>query len=371
MIFRSHLIRSLVARGHDVLCMAPDFAPAVRAHVEELGALTADYPLARRGLNPLDDIKSLRALLAQMRSFRPDVVMGYTPKPAIYGSIAARIARVPRIVPMITGLGIAFLGQSRRDRALQFLSRRLYARAFRSSHAAIFHNKEDQRQLSRVKVLPAGFPARVVGGSGVDLAQFGETPLPAVTDGLSFLMVARLLKYKGVLEFCEAAREVKKTTPNARFVLVGPEEHGPGGLTAADMARWQDCVTYAGPQSDVRPYLARCHVFVLPSYDGEGLPRTVLEAMATGRPIITTDSRGCRETVDERVNGCLVPIGDAKALAEAMRSFLRRPDLIPAMARASRQKAVRRFDVEIVTRDTMAILLPGVHHADGVHLQSS
>jgi glycosyltransferase involved in cell wall biosynthesis len=356
-IFRSHLIRALVSRGHDVLCLAPDFSAEVRAHVLALGAKTADYPLSRRGLNPVHDLKSLRALLAQMRSFRPDVVMGYTPKPAIYGAIAARLARVPRIIPMITGLGYAFLGSSRRDRTIQFVSKQLYARALRSSHSAIFHNKDDQRQLLQNRVIPAGLPTHVVGGSGIDLTAFSEMPLPATTNGLTFLMIARLLKYKGVIEFCEAAREVRKSSPTARFVLVGPEEPGPGGLTAAHLAQWQDCVAYVGPQADVRSYLAQCHVFVLPSYDGEGLPRTVLEAMAIGRPIITTDARGCRETVDERVNGCLVPVGDANALAEAMNSFLRRPDQLTAMARASRQKAVRMFDVEIVTRDMLAILL--------------
>ena len=355
--FRSHLVGSLVSRGHDVLCLAPDFSEEVRAQVLKLGAKTADYPLSRRGLNPFNDFKSMRALLAQMRSFRPDIVMGYTPKPAIYGSLAARLAHVPRIVPMITGLGYAFLGRSRRDRSVQFISRRLYARAFRSSHAAVFHNQDDAHQLVQSKVIPDGLPTHIVGGSGVSLSDFRESPLPATQDGLTFLMIARLLKYKGVVEFCEAARIIRKTAPASRFVLVGPEEAGPGGLTAAQMMHWQDCVTYAGPQADVRPYLSQCHVFVLPSYDGEGLPRTILEAMAVGRAIITTDARGCRETVDERVNGCLVPVANAEALAEAMRSFLRRPDLLPAMARASRQKATRLFDVEIVTQDMLAILL--------------
>jgi glycosyltransferase involved in cell wall biosynthesis len=284
-------------------------------------------------------------------------VMGYTPKAAIYGAIAARRARVPRIVPMITGLGYAYLGGSRRDKVIRFVTNRLYARALRSSHAVVFHNKEDRQYLAQAKVLPPYLPAHVVGGSGVNLEQFGEVAVPPAGDGLTFLMIARLLKYKGVIEYCEAARAVRQIAPNARFLLVGPEEDGPGGLTAVGLAAWSDSVTYLGPQDDVRPYLARCHVFVLPSHDGEGLPRTVLEAMATGRPIITTDTRGCRETVDERVNGCLVPAGDSPALAEAMLSFIRRPDLIPAMARSSRQKAVRRFDVELVTRDMLSVLL--------------
>ena len=383
-IFRAHLIRSLVAHGHEVLCLAPEFDAGaaiavspddtagdaaevtmakvishddVRARIEAMGAQTAGYPLSRRGLNPLDDLKSLRALRAHMRAFQPDVVMGYTPKAAIYSALAARSTRVPRIVPMITGLGYAFLGHSRKDKAVRVVTSRLYARAFRCSHAAIFHNKDDHEQLARTRVLPLGLPVHVVGGSGVDLSEFGEVALPGLGDGLTFLMIARLLKYKGVEEYCQAARDVRRVAPGARFLLVGPEEQGPGGISAAQLANWNDCVTYLGPRADVRPYLAQCHVFVLPSHDGEGLPRTVLEALATGRPVITTNTRGCRDTVDERVNGCLVPAGDARALADAMLSFLRRPDLIPAMARASRQKALRRFDVERVTKDMLAVML--------------
>lgn len=363
LIFRAHLIASLVRRGHEVICLAPDYGLQNRAQVEALGATTADYPLQRRGLNPFDDLKTLRALLVQIRRLQPDVVMGYTPKAAIYGAIAGRMARVPRIVPMITGLGFAYLGTTWRDAVVRLVTTRLYARALRSSHAVIFHNRDDQRQLASAQVLPPALPAHVVGGSGVDLTAFAETPLPDIGTGLTYLMIARLLRYKGVIEFCEAARIVRKSAPNARFLLIGPAEEGPGGLTAADLAGWQDCVTYLGPKIDVRPFLAQCHVFVLPSYDGEGLPRTVLEAMAIGRPVITTDARGCRETVDERVNGCLVPVGDAPALADAMLSFLRRPDLIAAMARASRQKAARRFDVEIVTREMLAVLLDDAGHA--------
>ena len=357
-ILRPHLIRTLVLHGHEVLCLAPDYTDKVRARVRDLGAVTGDYPLARRGLNPMQDLKSLRALRLQMRAFRPDVVMGYTPKPAIYGSIAARLARVPRIVPMLTGLGYAFLGRSPRDKVVQAISRRLYARAFRGAAAIIFHNREDRDQLTLAGVVPASVPTHVVGGSGVDLTAFAERPLPPVGDGgLTFLMIARLLRYKGVVEFCEAAREVRKTTPHARFVLVGPEELGAAGLNANQLEAWSDCVTYLGPQDDVRPHLESCHVFVLPSYDGEGLPRTILEAMAIGRPIITTDTRGCRETVDERVNGCLVPPRDARALADAMTTFIAHTDLLPAMARASRQKAVRRFDVELITREMLWIML--------------
>jgi glycosyltransferase involved in cell wall biosynthesis len=283
--------------------------------------------------------------------------MGYTAKPAIYGALAARSARVPRIVPMLTGLGYAFLdGGGVKRLAVRKATLALYKRAFRASHAAIFHNRDDLAVIRAHRVLPERLPVHVVSGSGIDLAHYTPVAFPPTGDGLTFLMIARLVRYKGVEEYCEAARAVKTAHPRTRFVLVGPEEGGPAGFSASALAAWSDCVEYLGPSDDVREHIARSHVYVLPSY-GEGMPRTVLEAMALGRPIITTDARGCRETVDERVNGCLVPTGDSRALAEAMLSFLRRPDEIPAMGRASRQKAERRFDVRMVNREMIDILV--------------
>lgn len=357
-LFRGVLIRELVARGHRVRCYAPDHSADTTAAIGALGAETDSYPLARSGLNPLQDLKSLRALTARMASFAPHIVMGYTPKPAIYGSLAAARIGVPRIVPMITGLGFAFQdGGGVKRGVAQAVSRRLYARALARSHAVIFHNKDDHRLLAGLGVVPPGLPVHVVSGSGVDLDQFPVMPLPPLLEGkgLCFLMIARLLKAKGVAEFCEAARMVKEKSPYSRFVLVGPEESGPDGFSKDRLAAYDGIVEYAGRQSDVRPFLGQCHAYILPSY-GEGMPRTVLEALAVGRPIVTTDARGCRETVDERVNGILVPVADSTALAEAMLSILRRPDLVPAMARASRQKAENRFDVSKVNRQMLSAL---------------
>lgn len=354
--FRGSLISDLKARGHDILCLAPDFTPDIVSRLEALGADVAAYPLERTGLNPVADYKSLDALTKIFKAWRGDVVMGYTAKPAIYASLAARRARVPRIVPMITGLGYAFLeGQGALGKTVQAAMRQLYWAALKVSHGVIFHNQDDRRVLEDLGVVPKTLPVHVVSGSGVDLDHYGEAPLPPLERGLVFLLIARLVRYKGLEEYCAAARIVKSRAPQARFLLVGPEETGPAGFPVADLSQYGDAIEYQGPMTDVRPAMAGCHVYVLPSY-GEGMPRTVLEALAMGRPIITTDTRGCRETVDERVNGCLVPVGDAEALASAMESFLKRPDLIPSMARASRLKAERRFDVRLVNQDMMAAL---------------
>ncbi len=358
LLFRGGLIGDMLARGHRVICFAPDFDDETRQAVHALGAECQDYPLARTGLNPLADLKAQRALVRAFRAIRPHVVMGYTAKPAIYASLAAARIGVEHIVPMITGLGYAFLeGQGRKAAIVQRLLKRLYRKALRRSHAVIFHNKDDYRVLADMRVIAPTLPVHIVNGSGVDLERFATMPLPPLTDGngLVFLMIARLVRYKGIFEFVDAARAVKAKAPAARFVIVGPEESGPAGFPVEQLREYEDVVEYLGSHVDVRPALGKCHVYVLPSY-GEGMPRTVLEALAVGRPVITTNARGCRETVDERVNGCLVPIGDARALAEAMESFLHRPDLIPAMARASRQKAERVFDERLVNRMMLQVL---------------
>lgn len=354
--FREALLKAAVAGGHRVLCLAPDFTPDIEARLRALGCETAGFPLQRTGLNPLEDVRSFRALRSIFADWKPDVVTGYTPKAAIYSATAARKARVPRVAPMITGLGYAFLKeQGLKLTAVRHTTKALYRWAFHCSDAAIFHNHDDLRQLRSDGLIPARLSTHVVGGSGVDLARFREAPLPALADGLVFLMVARLVRYKGVFEFCEAARLVRERGGRARFVLIGPEEGGPVGLTAEKLEAFAGIIEYLGPRDDIAEQMARAHVYVLPSY-GEGMPRTVLEALAVGRPVITTDVHGCRDTVEPGVNGLLVPPRDVEALAGAMESMLRRPDLIPAMAAASRARAEQRFSVEGVVRETLAAL---------------
>ncbi len=347
-LFRGALIREIAARGHHVLCAAPDLDDGMRERLTGFGAEARDVPLQRTGLNPAADRQTVKALAALFRDWRPDIVMGYTPKPAIYASMAARQAEVGRIVPMITGLGYAFLpGGGLKRRLIRQASKALYRRALAGCQGVIFHNRDDARVLREAGCLPDGLPVFVVSGSGVDLQAFTEQPLPPISGGLTFLMIARLVRYKGVAEYCAAARELKRRSPTARWLLVGPEETGPAGFRVADLEGYGDAVDHVGPVDDVRPHLGRCHVYVLPSY-GEGMPRTVLEALATGRPVISTDTRGCRETVRDGVNGRLVPVGDASALGDAMQEFLKRPDRIPGMARESRRLAEERFDVRKV-----------------------
>ena len=348
LLFRRPLIEAIGKLGHEVLAFAPDIAPAIKTELERIGATPIEIPLSRTGLNPLADLATLNALTGLFRAHRPDVVMGYTPKPSIYASLAAARAGVPRIVPMVTGLGYAFLdGGGLKAGLIRRAMCALYARAFTASHCAVFHNADDRAVLTDAGCLPASLPTRVVSGSGVDLDYFAERPMPALDGGLTFLMIARLVRYKGIAEYCAAAAMLKTRVPEARFLLAGPEESGPAGFPVSELENAAGAVDYLGAVDDVRPLLAQAHIYVLPSY-GEGMPRTVLEALATGRPIITTDARGCRETVDAGKNGRLVPARDAEALADAMETMAKQPDALAAMARESRRLAEATFDVHKV-----------------------
>jgi glycosyltransferase involved in cell wall biosynthesis len=349
-------LKDIRAAGHQVRCLAPDLDRETIAVLEAAGLETMPVRLDRTGLNPLSDIETMKGLIAAFRAWRPDVVTGYTPKAAIYSALAGAQAGVPRRVPMVTGLGYAFLKSwSPRILAVRQVTKRLYRRAFRASTGAIFQNKDDLALLSQLALLPRSLPLTVVGGSGVDMARFAEIPPPPIEGGLTFLLIARLVRYKGIFEYCEAARIVRRAGARARFLLIGPGEGGPAGFPASELARYQDVVTYLGPKDDVRPFIEAAHVYVLPSY-GEGMPRTVLEALAIGRPVITTDANGCRDTVEEGVNGIIVPVADAEALAAAMTQLIARPELILPMAEASRRKAERDFDVRVVNRATRAAL---------------
>ena len=348
LLFRRSLIEAIIAKGHQVQALAPDLSPALAADLAAIGAEAISYPLSRTGLNPLADLASLRHLTDMFRENRPDVVMGYTPKPSIYASLAARRAGVPHIVPMVTGLGYAYLeGGGFKSRIIRAITSTLYARAFAVSHGAVFHNKDDRAVLQAAGCLPSGLTSSVVNGSGVDLDHFAAQPLPPLGDGATFLMIARLVGYKGIAEYVEAATQLKRQAPTARFLLAGPQESGPAGHPVAKLREPTSPVEYLGPVDDVRPLFARCHIYVLPSY-GEGMPRTVLEALASARPVITSDARGCRETVVTGENGVLVPPRNAQALAAAMAEMLKRPDRLTAMAAASRRIAERKFDVASV-----------------------
>jgi glycosyltransferase involved in cell wall biosynthesis len=344
-ILRRDLIEALISRGHRVLCLTP---PGAGKHIRILrgiGALHRVIETPPPSLRMISDWQTIISLIAQFKDWQPNIVMSFGLRTLVLAAMAARRADVRRVVTMVNGLP---------SDGVESVGRRRFAHAIRASDALVFHNRDDQRFLSELGLLPANIPSVVVPGSGIDLVAFPSAPLPPRDKGLVFLMLARLERRRGVLEYKAAAQRLKKTWPDAIFRFAGPVSGQPD-FVSPDVLTEGGAVEYLGHLDDVYPALAAAHVYVYPSYR-EGMPRSVLEALATGRPVITTRTPGCADAVDEMVSGCLVPPADADALAIAMESYLRNPDLLPAGSRAARLKAERRFNVDDVNAALLRVL---------------
>ncbi|MCP4407264.1 MAG: glycosyltransferase family 4 protein [Gammaproteobacteria bacterium] len=352
--FRGALIREIVHAGHDVISMAEPATDPIRSDIEALGAVYRSFPVRRSGLSPRQDFLTYCALKRALQELQPDVVLAYTIKPVVWGGLALRTIPGARFYALITGLGFAFQNVDIVRKVLTALVTQLYRVSLKRASRVIFQNRDNRDEFVARKIIPRNGCA-VVNGSGVDLSAFSNTQLPA--EGSVFLMIARLLGEKGLREYAEAACLVKARYSEAVFRLVGPEDPSPDGILLAEVIQWheQGWIEYLGETDDVRPFLADCHVYVLPSYH-EGMPRTVLEAMAMGRPILTTEVPGCRETVMPGENGFLVSEGDATALAERMMWFIENRPLWQRMAARSRKMAEERFDVHSVNQSLMRIM---------------
>lgn len=376
--FRGPLLKALVERGHEVIALAPPDdndgpdTPGTAAALCALGVELLRFPMRRGGLNPFEDARTLQALRREFLRLRPDLVLAYTIKPVVYGSLAARWAKTPQVASLITGLGYAFgdmqsggepgARQSLGRRLLSRLVLRLYRTALEQNSVVFFQNPDDRDLFARLGIIGQNQGQRVVvvAGSGVDLAHFAPAPpvLPsAQTGGPVFLCIARLLWAKGVGVYVEACRLLKQRHPQAVCRLLGPLDHVPDAVPEELVRRWgeEGVVEILGPVDDVRPQLAAASVFVLPSFR-EGAPRSVLEAMAMARPVITTDVPGCRQTVEEGVTGYLVPPFEPGALMRAMERFIEAPERIIQMGAAGRRLAEERFDAAIVVQDMLAAL---------------
>jgi glycosyltransferase involved in cell wall biosynthesis len=347
--FRGDLIRHLIERGHVVVTAAPDGPADVDRTLAEWGVRRLSIGLERTGANLLADLKLLFELRRLLRAERPDVVLAYTIKPVVYGALAARWAGVPRRAAMITGLGFAFAPPTTlRQRVVRAVARGLYRAGMACTDTVFFQNPDDEADFRRAGLLRPEQGIVRTGGSGVNLNRFAALPLPE--GPLRFLMIARLLVNKGVREYLQAAASARRERPELQFHLVGPFDPHPSAVPRDEIeaAVEQGAVIYHGAASDVRPHLANCHVYVLPSYR-EGTPRSVLEAMAVGRAIVTTDAPGCRETVVPGDNGMLVAPGQAEPLAQALLKMASLPrQEISRMAARSREIAETRFDVGLV-----------------------
>ena len=358
--FRGKLLEAIHAHGYEIHIMAPEFAsfPEEQKKLEVLGYHLHEIPMQRTGTNPLADLKLLKNLYQQIRHIQPDYVLSYTIKPVIYGTLASWLAKVPHRFALITGLGYAFQNvESGKRSVFQKMVHGLYAQALKRSDKVFFQNPDDLKLFQDMHLLDADKPTVVVNGSGVNVQDFDVMPLPKNEQGqvkASFLLIARLLGDKGVREYAESARIIKAQYPESEFHLVGWIDDNPSAISQAELDTWvsEKTVNYWGKLSDVRPAIAASSVYVLPSYR-EGTPRTVLEAMAMGRAVITTDAPGCRETVSNGVNGYLVGVKSVDDLVQSMQYFIKDPQLIAYMGQRSREIALNKYDVHQVNTHMM------------------
>lgn len=358
--FRGKLLEAIQAKGYEIHVFAPDltdFADELN-QLQQLGYQVHEIPMQRTGTNPLKDLNTLMEIYRLIRQIQPDVVLSYTIKPVIYGTLAAWLAKVPKRFALITGLGYAFQNVESGKRSIfQKLVHGLYAQALKHADKVFFQNPDDLKLFQDMHLLEANKPTVVVNGSGVNVQDFEVMPLPLNEQSIvkaSFLLIARFLGDKGVREYAEAARIIKAKYPETEFHLVGWIDDNPSAISQAELDTWvnEKTVNYWGKLSDVRPAISASSVYVLPSYR-EGTPRTVLEAMAMGRAVITTDAPGCRETVSNGVNGYLVGVKSVDDLVQSMQYFIEDPMLITYMGQRSREIALNKYDVHQVNKHMM------------------
>ena len=354
--FRGKLLEAISKLGYEIHILAPDLDshPNEYKHLNSLGYHLHSIPLQRTGTNPVVDIKTLIYTYKLLIRIKPDAILSYTIKPVVYGTIAAWLARVHKRFVLLSGLGYAFQNSDEKSRTtkLQRVVYALYKQSLSKATTIFFQNPDDLKLFNQLNLINSKNHTVVINGSGVDVSDFNVVDFPKDTDGKikpSFLLVARLLKDKGIVEYVEAAKLVKQKYPQAEFHLVGWIDENPATIDQSQLDEWvsSNVIQYWGKLEDVRPAIAESSVYVLPSYR-EGTSRSVLEAMSMGRPIITTDAPGCRETVIQGKNGYLVPVKSINELANSMFSFIQDSSLIEKMGRASRAIAEEKYDVKKV-----------------------
>ena len=354
--FRGDFIKCLVLNGFEVYTAAPEYTKEDTEILRNMGAIPIEFNLQRTGLNPFKDFKSIMELKSIIKENHIDLVFPYTVKPVIYGSIAANMCNVS-VISLITGLGYAFSGLSTKAKILQNFNEILYKLSIRKNKIIVFQNNDDYQLFLDKNVISKKQKVAFVSGSGVNLDEFSFKE-KEVTVEVSFLLVARLIEEKGIGLYMEAAKLLKAKYPKAEFHLIGPSETSPSAISIDDINKLNDegVIVFHGLQTNMVEHFHKRDIFVLPSYYREGLPRTTLEACASGNPIITTDSVGCREAVKEGINGFLIEPKNLPALVKAMEYFILHPEKIRQMGINSRKYAEERFDVNIINNDLVKLI---------------
>ena len=358
--FRADLIRTLLKKGHQVYAFTSEYTAEDLKKIEKLGATPIIYTLNRGGLNPLADIIATYRLSKKIKAINPDLVFSYFSKPVIFGTLAAKLAKVPRVIGMLEGLGYTFTeqpeGLSKKTQLIKKIQVFLYKIALPQLDQLIFLNPDDPKDLLEKYAINVK-NIEVLGGIGLNLDHYKYSE--NFNSNISFIFIARLLAEKGIHDYIKAAKIVKEKYPSVKFTVLGAiDKEALGSLKEEELQSLvkTNIIKYPGHVSNVSEWIEKSSVFVLPSYYREGVPRSTQEAMAIGRAVITTDVPGCRETVVDGLNGFLVPKWDPEALAKKMIYFIEHPEQVRLMGAESYKIAVEKFDAEKVNQRLVNIL---------------
>ncbi|WP_313128004.1 glycosyltransferase family 4 protein [Anaerocolumna sp.] len=348
--FRMDMMKEFVKHGHIVIALGPETEFGWKNKFEENGIQYKQFFVERNGINPFNDLKTYRELCRFMKEEKPDKVFAYQAKTVIYGSLAAKANGIVENYLLIAGLGSIFRGNGLKNKIIKNVMKVEYYAACKASKKVFFQNNDDKKEFINNRLIEED-KITIINGSGVNLDKFKPAPLPEIP---AFLFIGRLIKDKGVMEYLEACQRIKAEFPNVRCLLVGPYDSNPSALQQEDLEPFinHGIVEYFGEQNDVRPYIKQCSTYVLPSYH-EGTPKTVLEAMAIGRSIITSDAPGCRETVIDGYNGFLVTVKDIDDLVIKMKNLILDSSMNKLMAERSLKLAREKYDVNLVNKSIM------------------
>lgn len=349
--FRGDLIKEIISEGYEVIVTGPNMDNVEK--IEELGARFEHIPLNKSGLNFFEDFQYFIKMYRLLKREKPDITLSYTIKPIVYGAIAAKFAGIKNIYSMVTGVGYVFTSEKLKVKILKIIVSILYKVSLLFNNLVIFQNKDNRDEFVDLNIVEEE-KTRIVNGSGVNMEHFRPTIYPKK---LTFFMLSRVLYSKGIREYLAAAKNIKEKYPEIEFMLLGAVEDMQDSMSKKDLEPYieKDIITYYGETNDVRKYYTKSSVFVLPSY-AEGTPRTVLEAMAMARPIITTDAPGCRETVRDGENGFLVKVGDVEELEDRMEWFIKNQNEIPKMGEYSLEYCAKKFDINKVNSQMLKYL---------------
>ena len=349
--FRGDLIQSMKDKFYKVITISPGPSMEYAKVFQEKKILNIPINFKKNRINVFQDLFSLIRLFKIFKQESPEIILSYTIKPVIWSGLVAKFCKID-FYALITGLGYSFHGKSFKRKLLKKLVIFLYKIALKNSKAVIFQNNDNLNFFVKEGIVPRS-KTHLVNGSGVDIEKFNVVSFPK--NDVHFLCISRLLSEKGLREYAAAAQIVKKKFPNAIFNLVGPKDTSFDSISLDEVNSWSNYIDYKGSTMDVRPHIKAAHVYVLPSYH-EGLPRSSLEAMSMGRPILTTDATGCKETVINNVNGFKVPIRSVDMLAEKMIWFIENSNQIELMGIESRNIVLNKFNVHMVNIKMLEIL---------------